>query len=93
MFRLENNASLFSVRKNKKSKDLKEPAQKHLTFVSRFFVPLEKDQRALKRFFTSCHEFCHASEHLPASLKKVWYIFASASFFCQVCESVSHFIP
>jgi len=38
MFRLENNASLFSVRKNKKSKDLKKPAQKHLTFVSRFFV-------------------------------------------------------
>ena len=38
MFRLENNASLFSVRKNKKSKDLKKPAQKHLTFVSRFFL-------------------------------------------------------
>jgi len=38
MFRLENNASLFSVRKNKKSKDLKKPAQMHLTFVSRFFI-------------------------------------------------------
>ena len=37
MLWLENNASLFSVRKNKRSKDLIIPAQKYLTFVSRFF--------------------------------------------------------
>ena len=37
MLWLENNASLFSVRKNIRSKDLIIPAQKYLTFVSRFF--------------------------------------------------------
>ena len=39
MLWLENNASLFSVRKNKRSKDLIIPAQKYLTFVSRFYCP------------------------------------------------------
>ena len=43
MLWLENNASLFSVRKNKRSKDLIIPAQKYLTFVSRFFCGKSPD--------------------------------------------------
>lgn len=45
-----------------------------------FFICFE--EASFKRLGTSCHEFCHESERLSTSLKKVANIFASASCFC-----------